>query len=986
MDVKRYIPAILVAVLGVVLSLIVFQVMKDQDRLLAEEAIQQAAIEQVAAVEHSIISELTLLKSIIGFYHGSSFVDRDEFRIFLASILSESKSFQAIEWVPRVPHTERAKYESLAHQDGLRDFQISQKDAQGNMVPASGRDEYFPVYYIEPRQGNERALGFDLGSNAVRRAALEQARDTGQVAGSGAVHLVQLKEDNTGVLVFAPIYKSGMAHETVEQRRQNLAGFAIGVIRVSALISEFHPKGGPHALSRANLSLYIYDAQAETDQQLLHVYNPPPNGPANLLLEQAHTGVHVDHEIVIGGRVWEIVARPLTPVGKTTPQAILSLILSLTITLMLTAYLVSTVRRAHKIEALIDQRTQELRTSNQDAEDRAERIRIVLETVVDGIITIDEKGIIESFNPAAEQIFFYRAEDIIGQNVKCLMPDPYHSEHDGYLEKYRTKGHGAMIGVGRELLGQRKDGSTFPLELTISEMYVSGQRMFTGVVRDITERQENDRLKREFISTVSHELRTPLTSIKGSLGLIKSNVVGELPAQMLSMLDIAYNNCDRLVRLINDILDMEKITAGKMELQLAPMNIRALLIQAIAVNQAYGDKFNVTFILQECPENTLIKGDRDRLMQVLTNLMSNAAKFSPPRNSVELSARQVGQNFRIQVRDHGPGIPKQFQDQLFQRFSQADSADTRQKGGTGLGLSISQAIIEHHNGQIGFETEEGVGSTFYFELPQWNRTPQTEPPHPERHASYQILICEDEPDIATLLKMMLEGENYTTHIAHTASEARALLRQFNFDAMTLDIGLPDEDGLNLIRDLRADPKTRGLPIIVVSANATEGAKTLNGDGFGVIDWMDKPIDQERLNESLRHAIHFSRNGKPRILHLEDDPDVLEIVAQLAKDVGTIVPASTLNEAIRLIHEDPFDLVILDLALPDGDGQNILPLLKRPNGTSTPVIVFSAKEISVSATKSICAMLIKSQTSNQDLLNTIRTAIETIPTDISPPRA
>jgi len=238
-----------------------------------------------------------------------------------------------------------------------------------------------------------------------------------------------------------------------------------------------------------------------------------------------------------------------------------------------------------------------------------------------------------------------------------------------------------------------------------------------GVVHDITERTLLDRAKNEFISTVSHELRTPLTSIKGSLGLLKSGVAGDLPDKLKSMLNIAYENSDRLVMLINDILDMEKIDAGKMTYDMQPLVVVTLLKDAIAANQGYGAEHNVDFSCPNCGDDVMLQGDKGRLMQVMSNLMSNAAKFSPDGAPVELSVARSNGDVRVAVRDYGPGIPLEFQDSLFKKFTQADASDVRQKGGTGLGLSITKAIVEAHGGTIGFESEVGEGSTFYFTLP-----------------------------------------------------------------------------------------------------------------------------------------------------------------------------------------------------------------------------------------------------------------------------
>ena len=215
------------------------------------------------------------------------------------------------------------------------------------------------------------------------------------------------------------------------------------------------------------------------------------------------------------------------------------------------------------------------------------RIRAILDTVNDGIITFDAKGTIETFNPAAVQIFGYAVSEAIGKNVNCLMPEPYHSEHDGYLRNNHDSDEAKITDIARkEVVGQRKDGSTFPMEFAVSEMKVGEAQMLTCTIRDITDSRQAEKLKNEFISTVSHDLRTPLTSIKGSLGLISSGTIGELPEKIVSMFEIAYTNSDRLECLINDILDSEKISSGKMDFRMTCLDLKPLLEQAIESTKA----------------------------------------------------------------------------------------------------------------------------------------------------------------------------------------------------------------------------------------------------------------------------------------------------------------------------------------------------------------------------------------------------------------
>ncbi|MDA1099900.1 MAG: response regulator [Proteobacteria bacterium] len=611
-----------------------------------------------------------------------------------------------------------------------------------------------------------------------------------------------------------------------------------------------------------------------------------------------------------------------------------------------------------------------------DSNSEKARLSAVLNTVVDGIVTIDAIGIIETFNPAAERVFGRGAAEVIGQNVRMLMPAPYHQEHDGYLRNYIETNDAQVIGIGREVIGLRKDGSTFPMELAVSEMDVAGERMFTGIVRDITERKQAEIVKNEFISTVSHELRTPLTSIKGSLGLIQSGVIGETPDDVKAMLDIAYKNCDRLVRLINDILDIEKFEAGKMDVQLMPLDLGLLLQHAIDANKGYGEEQGVRFCLSAGIPDAKAMGDHDRLMQVLANLLSNAAKFSPEGTLVELSLTQHERYFRISVADQGPGIPEDFRDKIFGKFSQADSSDTRQLGGTGLGLNITKTIVEQHGGTIGFETEVGEGTTFYFDLPALRDHPVVQTTALTLKSMYHVLICEDDPDIAMLLDMMLKQDGFTSDIAKNAAEAERLLSNNTYDAMTLDLMLPDKHGITLLKELRDDPRFRDLPIVVISAKAIEGAKEFSGNAIGVIDWLEKPIDQLRLSVNLRRSLKFSSNSQTRILHVEDDPDILKIVNTVVGNLAETVPANSISEAKSLLAQQYFDLVILDMKLPDGDGAELLPLLKGGDHTSTPVIMFSAKEVSLQEVEGIKAVLVKSKTTNEILLETIHNLIKT----------
>ena len=239
-----------------------------------------------------------------------------------------------------------------------------------------------------------------------------------------------------------------------------------------------------------------------------------------------------------------------------------------------------------------------------------------------------------------------------------------------------------------------------------------------GMSRDITVRQEIDRLKSEFITTVSHELRTPLTSIRGSLGLLAGGAAGELSRAAKKMIDIAYKNSERLTRLVNDILDIERIEGGKLAFQLASLDLTSLVEQSLEANRGYGEQFGVTFVLTHSVPGACVQGDTDRLTQVFTNLLSNAAKFSPAGGTIEIAITRQDQYLRVGITDHGPGVPEAFRARIFGKFAQADGSPTRQYGGAGLGLSIAKAIIERHGGRIDYISEPDQGSTFFVDLPE----------------------------------------------------------------------------------------------------------------------------------------------------------------------------------------------------------------------------------------------------------------------------
>ena len=490
--------------------------------------------------------------------------------------------------------------------------------------------------------------------------------------------------------------------------------------------------------------------------------------------------------------------------------------------------------------------------------------------------------------------------------------------------------------------------------------------------RDVTEQKRVSQLKDEFISTVSHELRTPLTSIRGSLGLISAGVAGELPAKAANLVKIAHTNSERLVHLINDILDLEKMGSGKMIFHTKRMPVRPLLEQAIAASSSYMADKNIRIVLLDDAARAEAEIDADRLHQVMANLLSNAIKFSPAGETVAVRlARHAGQKLRLSVSDRGQGIPEEFRHRIFGKFEQADASSTRAMGGTGLGLNIVKMIAEKLGGSVSFETEEGKGTSFHVDLPEAvaggavaDDIAGLEPVSGNR---LRVLICEDEPDVASTIAAMLDAEGFSSDVAPDIASARALLAGRTYEALTLDIRLAGESGIELFRNVRASQENADIPVIVISAVADEARRSLNGAAVGIIDWLEKPVDPERLHAALGKVVG-ARSGHPKILHVEDDEGVLAVMSEgLGPDVS-IMSAKTLHEAREAVASHRFDLVILDIALPDGSGLDLLADLPA----ETAVIVFSAIEFDRSLGHRVRAVMTKTKASELDVAQLVKT--------------
>lgn len=619
---------------------------------------------------------------------------------------------------------------------------------------------------------------------------------------------------------------------------------------------------------------------------------------------------------------------------------------------------------------------QQIAAQQQELRNAYQRNQAVLDFANYSIIGTDVQGVILTFNKAAEHLLGYQANEVINLHSPTLFHVPNEiaaraqvlsTELNMPIEaSFETLVAKARLGTAdeNEWTYLCKDGKSVSVLLSVTAQHDNKGNLdgFLCIASDITERKRIERMKSEFVSTVSHELRTPLTSIRGALGLVLGKASVGMSEKAKVLLETANRNCERLTLLINDILDLEKIESGSLVFQMNTIDVVSIAQQAVVANEGYAQQHQVKLQLKEGLPTAIILGDEHRLLQVFANLLSNAVKYSTINGQVEISLSQQDEYVIIAVQDHGQGIPIQFRNQIFSRFAQADSSDTRAKGGTGLGLSITKAIVERHHGVISYDSTEGVGTTFYVKLPLLVKPVQSVSPQAK------ILLCEHHPDTAQYLQQLLTQEGIATEVALDAETARLLLTQQSYRALLLDLNVleMDEQHVKLIKELCAETESLHLPIIIISSRPQEQVKYIKEAAVNVIDTLQKPVVKEQLQQAVKLALGY--HYRPQILHVEDDADIIQVTQTLVEDSADYVYANNLAQARMLLSQQRFDIVLLDLSLPDGSGLELLAQIPQPE---TRIVIFSGQEPIDVLPEAVSAILTKSKTSNESLLATLK---------------
>ncbi|PKQ29013.1 MAG: hypothetical protein CVT60_07565 [Actinobacteria bacterium HGW-Actinobacteria-10] len=463
-----------------------------------------------------------------------------------------------------------------------------------------------------------------------------------------------------------------------------------------------------------------------------------------------------------------------------------------------------------------------------------------------------------------------------------------------------------------------------------------------STLHDVTAAREIAVMKNEFVSMVSHELRTPLTSIKGYVDLIVDGEAGEVNEIQMEFLKIVQENSDRLVSLINEMLDISRIESGRVHLRIERLDMTDVIQGVLDTFRTYADQSGVTLeahVGQDVPQAA---ADRDRVGQILMNLVSNAIKYSPGGGHVTIRLAHADGCVQVDVSDTGIGIAEEDQHQLFTKFFRVDSSLTREIGGTGLGLSIVKSVVELHGGRIWATSVEGEGSTFSFTLPvapvELIRTPEVEGPEHPRGGT--VLVVDHDADIADLVETYLVKRGYDVVKAFTGLEARRLAAEVNPVLITLDVMLDDGDGFELLQNLKEDPATSEIPVVVLSIVTDEG-KSLR---LGAADYLEKPIDKARLMKLIDDLI--GAKASPVVLVVDDDRHIVDSLAHSLRVKGfAVAQAYDGREAMAAIEEHAPDLILLDLKMPVMDGYQVIQEVKTHEATEhIPIVVMTAHRI------------------------------------------
>jgi PAS domain S-box-containing protein len=886
-----------VALAGVVGSLILFAELRTKEHERLEDDFLHAAEDRVSALKKTLEFDSCILGAIRSFYDGSESVERAEFCVFVSPMLRRHPSIRALEWVTRVAESERESLEEAAVRDGLADFWVIEDDPQGVLIPAQPRKEYFPITYVEPHQGNVARLGFDLGTLPPCRRAMDCARDSGEMAATSCIRLIGEPGAPWGLRFFLPVYRHPAPISSVAQRRVNLRGFVVGVFRVQGIVEE-----GISALTPGSVQFTVQDNASLPGGQFLYAH-PSRTHPATRDVLDSAAGkppgdLQYSESLNVGGRRWQIDCTPAPAFLATRRswQSWVSLVFGLLMTMLTVGYLIfATVYYRHnerltaKLSDTVDAIQNEIKErtgAEQAAKREAAKLSAMISGMQEGVVFADSENVIVEINDYFCSLFGRQPAEILGKRI-----EDFHAS--GVLEH-----------IHRVLAQFRKDTDFAPLvmqrplgkmEVVLRMQPIYREGVYDGVllnVIDVTElvqarkqAEEATEAKSRFLAVMSHEIRTPLSAILGYTDLLRDAALP--PGTRASYLAIVRRNAEHLLQLINDILDLAKIEAGKMTVELQPCHLVSLVADVASMMRPRAEqRGNLLQVLYNGNVPETIGTDGARLQQALINLVGNAAKFTE-KGSIQIVVsylprwRNDQPAVSLEVVDTGIGIQPEILPQLFQPFVQAHQATSRRFGGTGLGLTICKQLVEMLGGELGVRSTPGKGSTFTITVPAGDlagvrflespaealselRELDRGPPAPQSLAGIRILLAEDSIDNQELLCTFLTNAGATVEVAENGKTAVEKAYQQPFHVILMDMNMPDMDGYEATRLLRHHGYLR--PILALTANAMSG-DSQRCLAAGCNMHLTKPVDRLKLIQIIaEYASVFSERT--------DDDDAL----------------------------------------------------------------------------------------------------------------
>ncbi|MCY1270191.1 Sensor histidine kinase RcsC [compost metagenome] len=1009
--------------------------LETRNRAEHEQRFQIEAEDIAQRIDNRMRAYEMVLRGMSGLVVGSSSVSAEEWARATDQLQLQERypGIQALAWARYLRHEELNEFVGEIWDQGRREFRV---------FPAEPREEYLVVQYSSPLDWrNRRTLGFDMLSEAVRRDAIERARESGEPSLTGPLKLRQETDQQTqnGLLLYMPVYRPDAPSSTEEERRTALVGMVIGAFRLNDLMDgilgaqgnlyriDLKDMGSPNVpmldhqdgaaqprfqralelklfgriwalgvgstaqyeamLGNNRIAFSLWTGLAAAMLLSLLVGGYLYQRERQLLLSQSTSSELAEREerfrlllqhlpvatltCLEDGRIEMANARTGELFGSTTENLVgqnlrrfLPGLLDLPQQLsrqaptelvetellqddgerIAVAFSLSTINHGRDPRYLLNLVDLQARKSAE------ERFRLVVEASPNAIVLVDSRGRVAMVNRQTEQLFGYNRAEMLGSSVEMLLPESLREAHVALRDSFQQKPEQRRMGNNRELFGQHRDGHLIPLEVGLSPIRTGRELMVQAVIIDISERKAAEqqlrdqaeqlmlanRYKSEFLANMSHELRTPLNSILILSDQLRQNMAGNLSEKQTRHADIIHRSGSDLLQLINDVLDLSKVEAGRMQLRLEPLNVQDMLAELDGSLRPMAEIKGLrlsTHVQAGVPR--VIHSDRVRLHQILRNLLSNALKFTE-HGEVELSveldpaaAIDEREVLCFSVRDTGIGIPEDQHERIFQAFQQIDGSTSRRFGGTGLGLAITRQLVLALDGDITLESVPGRGSRFIVRMPVAVAASQPkddeEPAQPVRSGQgAAVLIVEDDVNFASVIAEEAQAHGFSSVHCRSGKQAIGLLQNERFAAVILDILLPDISGWQIYRRLRSHANHRATPVNIISCVPQPQDWNENATRYLV-----KPIAREDL-EQVFQDLEGGRPPEERKLLLVEDVEVeREHYREHLKQLGFDVVASANGESARKAYaQSEFSALVIDLDLPDQDGFELLDSLDR----------------------------------------------------------